>query len=135
MRNYQVLDVATLEPDGVLSLTTSEENPDRPILSMSREGAFVSLSASFGPLEIALRLRFEDLRRRLERLLPVHGLATTRQVGTANSFVALGVTDDERLVMRPTIVSDASGKMTFNLVTSSPVYQQILEWLDEKSKN
>ena len=135
MRNYQVLDVATLEPDGVLSLTTSEENPDRPILSMSREGAFVSLSASFGPLEIALRLRFEDLRRRLERLLPVHGLATTRQVGTANSFVALGVTDDERLVMRPTIVSDASGKMTFNLVTSSPVYQQILEWLDDKSKN
>lgn len=135
MRNYQVLDVATLEPDGVLSLTTSEENPDRPILSMSREGAFVSLSASFGPLEIALRLRFEDLRRRLERLLPVHGLATTRQVGTANSFVALGITEDERLVMRPTIVSDASGKMTFNLVTSKAVYQQVLQWLDDKSKN
>lgn len=106
-----------------------------PMLAMSREGTFLSLSASFGPLEIALRLRFDDLRRRLERLLPVHGLATTRQVGTANSFIALGVTEDERLVMRPTIVSDASGKMTFNLVTSHDVYKALLDWLDTNANN
>jgi hypothetical protein len=135
MRNYQVLDVATSQPDHVLQLTNSEDNPEQPSLAMSREGAFISLSVSFGPLEIALRLRFDDLRRRLERLLPVHGLATTRQVGTANSFVALGITDDERLVMRPTIVSDASGKITFNLVTSQAVYKQVLEWLDDSGKN
>lgn len=135
MRNYQLLDTATTQPDNVLQLSTSEDNPEQPMLAMSREGAFVSLSVSFGPLEIALRLRFDDLRRRLERLLPIHGLATTRQVGTANSFVALGITDDERLVMRPTIVSDASGKITFNLVTSQSVYQTIIEWLDASGKN
>lgn len=130
MRNYQVLDAATIDRDNVLKLTNVEENPDKPMLAMTREGAFVSLSASFGPLEIALRLRFDDLKRRLERLLPVHGLATTRQVGTANSFVALGITEDERLVLRPTIVSDASGKLTFNLVTSREVYNKINEWLE-----
>ena len=130
MRNYQVLDTATIDADNVLKLTNAEDNPEKPVLAMTREGTFVSLSASFGPLEIALRLRFDDLTRRLQRLLPVHGLATTRQVGTANSFVALGITEDERLVMRPTIVSDASGKLTFNLVTSKEVYAKINEWLE-----
>lgn len=130
MRNYQVLDVAIIDQDNVLNLSNAEENPDQPRLAMSREGSFVSFSASFGPLEIALRLRADDLLRRIERLHPVAGLATTRQVGTANSFIAIGITSDSRLVLRPTIVSDASGKLTFNLVTTHQVYSTILDWLN-----
>lgn len=134
MRNYQVLDKAVLEPDNVLRLTTLQENPDQPILAMSREGAFVSISASFGPLELALRLQYSELVRRLKNLYPVPGLATTRQVGTGNSYMALGLTKDNRLVMRPSIVADASGHITFNLVASTEVYQTLRKWLDVDSE-
>ncbi|PJF42221.1 MAG: hypothetical protein CUN55_10315 [Phototrophicales bacterium] len=130
MRNYQILDVAVVDQDNVLILSNSEENPEHPLLAMSREGSFISLSASFGPLEVALRLRADDLLRRIERLHPVAGLATTRQVGTANSFIAIGITSDNRLVLRPTIVADASGKLTFNLVTTQKVYNDIVDWLN-----
>lgn len=134
MRNYQILDKAVLEPDNVLRLTTAQENPDQPILAMSREGSFVSISASFGPLELALRLQYSELVRRLKNLYPVPGLATTRQVGTGNSYMALGLTKDNRLVMRPSIVADASGHITFNLVASTEVYQTLRKWLDVDSE-
>jgi hypothetical protein len=134
MRNYQVLDKAILEQDNVLRLTTAQENPDQPILAMSREGSFVSISASFGPLELALRLQYNELVRRLKNLYPVPGLATTRQVGTGNSYMALGLTKDNRLVMRPSIVADASGHITFNLVASAEVYQTLRKWLDVDSE-
>ncbi len=133
MRNYQVLDSAVVEKDNVLRLSTTDENPENPGLAMSREGAFLSLSASFGPLEIALRLQHADVARRLKDLHPVPGLATTRQIGTANSYIGLGLTSQNRLVMRPTIVGDASGRVTLNLVTSADVYQTILKWLDSDS--
>ena len=134
MRNYQILDVASIEPDNVLLLTNAEDNPERPHLFISREGAFVSLSASFGPLEIALRLNYEQLKRRLEQLHPVPGLATTRQVGTTQSYLSFGLTHDERLVMRPTLASDASGHLTFNLVATSEIRQKLFNWLEIEDK-
>lgn len=130
MRNYQILDVASVDPDNVLQLSTSESNPDHPLLAMSREGAFVSISASFGPLEIALRLPYQDLSRQISSLHPVMGLATTRQVGTINSYMAIGLTKENHLVMRPTIVADAKGHLTFNLVANEKVYTTMLQWLE-----
>jgi hypothetical protein len=130
MRNYQLLDSATVEKDNVLWLSTTENNPDHPLLAMSREGAFVSISASFGPLEVALRLQYNEFSRQLVSLHPVPGLATTRQVGTVNSYIALGLTKDNRLVMRPTIVTDARGHVTFNLVISEKAFQSLLQWLE-----
>jgi hypothetical protein len=88
------------------------------------------MSASFGPLEIALRLQYGEFVRRLKNLYPVPGLATTRQVGTGNAYVALGLTKDNRLVLRPTIVADASGHVTFNLLATTEVYQALRKWLD-----
>lgn len=130
MRSYQILNVVEVEPDNVLQLSNNEDNPDKPMLSMSREGVFLTLSASFGPLEIALRLRHEDMKRRLESLHPVPGLATTLQIGTGNAYIAVGLTTDDRLVMRPTIVADATGRLTFNLVTTASVYHRIRDWLE-----
>jgi hypothetical protein len=130
MRNYQILDSAIVEAENVLRLSNAEDNPEKPMLSMSREGAFLTLSVSFGPLELALRLRHDDVKRRLEHLHPVPGLATTLQIGTGNAYIAIGLTTDNRLVMRPTLVADASGRLIFNLVTTSTVYGQVREWLD-----
>jgi hypothetical protein len=131
MRNYQFLDVATVDEENILYITTSEEYREKPSLTWGREGAYITLSSSFGPLEVALRLRRDDLMRRLNNLHPVPGLATTRQVtGGANSFLALGITQDERLVLRPTIVADASGHVIFNLVCTSEVRQTLLSWLE-----
>lgn len=130
MRNYQVLDHATVAEENILTLTNSAESPEQPYLTMSREGAFVSISSSFGPLEVALRLRHNELARHLARLHPVSGLATTRQTGGANAYMALGLTADDKLVLRPTIVADASGHLTFNLLCTSDVREAIFEWLD-----
>lgn len=135
MRNYQILDTAHVDSNGTLQLTNSEENPEKPCLSMSREGAFISLSASFGPLEVALRLRYEDLAWRLEQLQPVPGLAITRQIGTVNSYFAVGLTEDRRIVMRPTLVTDAHGHLSFNLVGTAEVYKAILKWLSSTPEN
>ena len=129
MRNYQILDSSSIDHDNVLLLSPTEDNPEKPTLSMSHEGIFISLSASFGPLEIALRVRQTNLRLRLEQLYPVPGLATTHQIGSANSFIAIGLTKDNRLVMRPTVVADAHGRVTFNLVTTPALYETIVDWV------
>jgi hypothetical protein len=130
MRNYQVLDVAQVADKNILRLSHDEDKPENPSLSMSREGAFVSISISFGPLEIALRLRHNELTRHLSRLHPVPGLATTRQTGGANAYISLGLTQDDKLVLRPTLVTDASGHIVFNLVCTPDVKQKIFDWLE-----
>lgn len=130
MRNYQVLDVAQVGDKDILRLTNAEDKPENPSLSMSREGAFVSISVSFGPLEIALRPRYDELARHLSRLHPVPGLATTRQTGGVNAYISLGLTQDSKLVLRPTLVTDASGLIVFNLVCTADVKDKIFDWLE-----
>lgn len=131
MRNYQYLDTAVVGEENVLSIANSETHREQPKLTMSREGAFVNLSASYGPLEVALRLRYSDLERHLARLHPVPGLATTRQINSgSNSFLAVGQTQDGDLVLRPTIVADASGLIVINLVCVPDVRETIFKWLE-----
>ena len=57
----------------------------------------MAISASYGPMEIALRPRYEDLTRLLARLQPVEGLQTTRQVGTSQAYLATGLRSDGTL--------------------------------------
>lgn len=130
MRNYQILDTVVAENNS-LQFNNSEDNPEHPWLTMSREGRFLAFSASFGPIEIALRLRLENFQRRIDQLYAIPGLATTHQVGTANSYIAIGLTTDERLVLRPTVVTDASGHLTFNLVLTADVYNTLRSWLKD----
>jgi hypothetical protein len=130
MRNFELLDKVTADADsGIITLTTQNDNPWLPVIALRREGGYIALSASYGPLEIALRPRFQELSRVLARLQPVEGLQTTRQVGTGQAYLAVGLKPDGVLLLRPTIVADATGHLGFNLAVSDAVRQTLFDWL------
>lgn len=129
MRNFYTLESAVINDEtGVISLTT-DHDATTVRLSMRREGGYVSISISYGPLEMALRPRYPELARILGRLRPVSGLQTTRQVGTGQAYLALGLREDGVLVMRPTIVADATGHLTYNLLIADRARQTLFDWL------
>lgn len=114
MRHFLTLDTLTTDSEsGVLYLT---DTAGQARIGVRREGVYIAISATYGPLEIALRPRYEDFERLLHRLHPVEGLQTTRQVGSAQAYLAVGMRTDGSLVLRPTLVADAGGLLTFNLV-------------------
>jgi hypothetical protein len=130
MRTFLTLDRVTVESDtGIINFTCTEATPDNTMLALRREGGYVSISASHGPFEIALRPRFQELSRVLSRLRPVEGLQTTRQVGTAQAYLAVGLSADGKLLLRPTIVADATGHLSFNLALSDAMRKALFEWL------
>lgn len=130
MRNFQTLDKITVDPQSdILTLSVSTDSDHSPVLAMRREGAYTVISASYGPLEIALRPRLEELARMLGRLQPVEGLQTTRQVGTGQAYLALGLRRDGTLIMRPTIAVDATGHLSMNLALTPHIRQGFYEWL------
>jgi hypothetical protein len=132
MRHFVTLDhVEILEESGIITLATSDETRSelRPRLSMRREGGYLSISISSGPLEMALRPRYDEVSRVLESLRAVSGLQTTRQVGTGQAYIAWGIRDDGILVVRPTIVADATGLMCFNLLIADSARSQLYDWL------
>src|SRR5688572_12610507 len=95
MRNFELLDQVTVDTDsGVLTLSSGDDITGHPVVALRREGGYIALSASYGPLEIALRPRFQELSRVLARLQPVEGLQTTRQVGTGQAYLAVGLRPD-----------------------------------------
>ena len=111
MRHFEILDQMTIDsPSGIMTLSMKQESGEQPQISMRREGAYIAISAAYGPLEIALRPRYDDLVQMLARLRPVDGLQTTRQVGTSQAYVAIGY-------------------FAFNLVLTPPVRQAFYEWL------
>jgi hypothetical protein len=129
MRNFQLLASARIE--GKYLYVTDEANVAlQPMLVMLREGDYVSLSVSIGALELALRLQHEDLKRQMEALKPVPGLTTTRQVGGGQSLMSIGINADRRLILRPTLITDAGGHLTINLVTAPEVYDMLIDWLN-----
>lgn len=130
MRNFQLLDVVTLDNHaGSIQFTTEEPLIAKPVVTVQREGGYVAFSASYGPFEIAIRPRFQELSRVLGRLQPVEGLQTTRQVGTGQAYLAVGLKPDGILLLRPTIVGDATGHLGFNFALSSTARQALFEWL------
>lgn len=130
MRNFQELDVTEIDPqNGIFYIQCSNGDATRPRLAMRREGSYLSISCSYGPLEIAMRPRYAEVTRALGRLRPVLGLQTTRQVGTGQAYLALGLQEDGALVLRPTIVADATGHVVFNLLLTSTVRDALFDWL------
>lgn len=136
MRNFQTLDATRVDPGSEsLEIYLSATDDDQPILAVRREGTYVTLSASYGPLEIALRPRYEDLIRALTRLSVVEGLHTTRQVGTGQAYLAVGLTSDENLLMRLTIVADATGHLSLNLRLTPSARHTLFDWLSVPAAN
>jgi len=131
MRNFQTLDTAREDLDSnSLELYLKTADDDQPRLALRREGAYVTISASYGPLEIAMRPRYEDLVRTLSRLSVVEGLHTTRQVGTGQAYLAMGLTTDNHLLLRLTIVADATGHMSLNMNLEPAVRTKLYDWLN-----
>ncbi len=131
MRNFQNLDTARENLDSnSLELFLKNAASEQPQLALRREGAYVTISASYGPLEIAMRPRYEDLARTLSRLSVVEGLHTTRQVGTGQAYLAMGLTPENHLLLRLTIVADATGHLSLNLDVASEARAKLFEWLD-----
>ncbi len=129
MRNFQPLDRFQVDTDTDMIQLGHTDSDNEPTLAMRREGIYVTISASFGPLEIALRPRYEDLVRTLSRLQVVEGLHTTRQVGTGQAYLAMGVTTAGELLLRPTIVADATGHLSLNLEVSVEARKALYDWL------
>lgn len=130
MRNFLTLDKVAHEAEsGMIYFSLEESTPDQSMLAMRREGTYVAISASHGPFQIALRPRFQELARVLGRLRPVEGLQTTRQVGTAQAYLAVGLAADGSLLLRPTIVADATGHLSFNLSLTDAARHALFEWL------
>ena len=134
MRHFELLDQMTIdEESGIVTLRVQKAHEERPQLSLRREGAYIAISARYGPLEIALRPRYEDMVRLLSRLQPVEGLQTTRQVGTSQAYLAIGLRTDGTLILRPTIVADATGHFSFNLALNPEISKRFFAWVPVES--
>ncbi len=130
MRLFQTLDKMSIDPDsGIVQLSMSDAPDVNPTISMRREGTYIAISASYGPMEIALRPRVEELARLLGRLQPIEGLHTTRQVGTSQAYLAIGLRSDGTLIIRPTIAADATGHFSLNLALTPDICHTFFEWL------
>ena len=133
MRNFETLDQASIDTaTGIISLTAREDSASRPVLSLRREGEYISISASYGALEIALRPRVRELIRTLRHIQPNDGLNTTRQVGTGEAFLGLGLHQDGTLIVRPTIIGDATGYFCLNLILAPEAANALKNWLGEE---
>ena len=132
MRTLQTLDHAAVDSStGVITFSATGKNILTPTAAMRREGEYAAISASYGALEIALRPRVRELIRTLRTIQPNDGLNTTRQVGSANCFLGLGLRTDGAIILRPTIVGDASGYFCLNLILSPEAAASLRAWLGE----
>jgi hypothetical protein len=130
MRYFEMLDQIDVDAEsGVVTLSKHSAHEEHPQLSLRREGAYIAIAARYGPLEVALRPRYEELVRVLARLQPVEGLQTTRQVGTSQAYLAAGLRSDGSLLLRATIVADAAGHFSFNLGLTPEVCRALFEWI------
>jgi hypothetical protein len=131
MRHYHKLDQVTHnKQDDSLIIGCQQETEGHPSLWFAREGMYVSISASYGPLEIALRPRLQDLTTSLAQLKPTDQLSVTRLVGTGQAHLELGLSLEGELLARATIVADATGYIAMNALLAAPVTQELFKWLD-----
>lgn len=130
MRSYRQLDqVRHDESNDTLLFLCAQEGDSSPALWIGREGMYVSISATYGPLEIALRPRLRDLKTSLAQLRPTERLSVMRMVGTGQANIELGLSQEGELLFRPTLVADATGHLAVNLVLTSQARQELFAWL------
>jgi hypothetical protein len=134
MRHFQKLDSVTHDTTNDSLLIGCEGGDCLPTLWFGREGMYVSISASYGPLEIALRPRAQDLRNSLAQLKPTDRLAVMRLVGTGQAHLELGLSKDGELLVRAVIVADATGHFAMNLILTPEVSQHVFKWMGAEAK-
>ncbi|MGQ9907500.1 MAG: hypothetical protein ACUVS2_01575 [Candidatus Flexifilum sp.] len=96
-----------------------------------REDEYVILTTTSGPMEITLRLRADELARTLKHPAALSSeQVTARQVGSAHAYLAIGRRDDGDILLRPTLIADATGQLSFNLLVTAHVAGDLLQWLE-----
>ncbi|RPI97463.1 MAG: hypothetical protein EHM39_09450 [Chloroflexi bacterium] len=130
MRVYQKLDqVSHDEANDTLLIECAVQDQCLPKLWFGREGMYVSVSASYGPLEIALRPRHQDLATGLAQLRATERLSVMRMVGTGQAHIELGLSTGGELLFRAVIVADATGHFAINLILTPDVRARLFAWL------
>lgn len=130
MRHYQNLDTVTTDAEsGIFSVRAGASAVDA-VISLRREGAYVAIAASYGPVEVALRPRYDAVVRTLSRLQPIGGLQTTRELGSTQAYISVGLKSDGALILRPTIVGDASGHVGLNFALTDAARRRLYDWLE-----
>ncbi len=131
MRHYQRLDIVQYDK-GRDTLTFSCEGVDgcASDLTFGREGMYLSISAQHGPLEIALRPRLRDVASSLADLKPTEHLGVMRMIGTGQAHVELGLSTKGELLIRTSIVADATGHFAMNTILTPDARTQLFEWLE-----
>jgi len=131
MRHYQKLDSVTYdEAHDTLRLGCTD--PDARLVSLwfGREGMYLSISAGYGPIEIALRPRLRTVVTSFAQLRPTARLTVMRMVGTGQAHLELGLSSAGELLVRTTIVADATGHLAMNMVLTPEARERLFEWLE-----
>lgn len=131
MCHFQTLDsVSYDETNDTLLVSCGDQDPCEPVLWFGREGPYLSVSASHGPLEIALRLRQRDVETSLAQLRPTERLTVMRMVGTGQAHLELGLSTAGELLVRTAIIADATGHIAINMVLTPSARARLYEWLE-----
>ncbi|NOG49385.1 MAG: hypothetical protein HND48_08025 [Chloroflexi bacterium] len=97
---------------------------------MRKEGTYVALAISHGPIELALRPRIDELRRVLGRLVAVEGLQNHPPSWDGRGlYRPRKLQSDGTLLMRPTLVADATGHLCFNLLLTPASRAVLYTWV------
>lgn len=130
MRHYQRLDTITYnDANDTILVSSGPPVEGKPTLWLGREGLYFSVSAGYGPLEVALRPRAQDLITCLSQLRPTERVAATRLVGTGQAQLELGLTIEGELLIRTAIVADATGYFAINMLLAKNAAAELLQWL------
>lgn len=119
-----------VEPDPAstdLILASTDTQPGS--LVARREDEYVVLTTTSGPMAITLRLRADELARTLRHPAASSEQATARQVGSSQAYLAIGRREDGDILLRPTLVADATGQLSFNLLVTANVCEDLFRWL------
>jgi hypothetical protein len=131
MRHSQTLDTVSHDAENnTLLFTQGSGDPCGPTLWFAREGMYLSISAGYGPIEIALRPRLRTVVTSFAQLRPTARLTVMRMVGTGQAHLELGLSSAGELLVRTTIVADATGHLAMNMVLTSEARERLFEWLE-----
>ncbi len=134
MRQYYKLDTVSHDPaTDTLLFTASTPDCAGVSLWFGREGIYLSVSASYGPFEVALRPRLRDLKASLRQIKPTERLTAMRLIGTGQAHLEVGLASNGDLLMRAALVSDATGHLAVNTVLTSSAREKLYAWLDVDS--
>ncbi len=131
-RAFALLDTTLVDDENhLLTLRGAETGALIPEITIRREGIWLLIAAGVGFFEVALRLSFAEMRHVLASLQPNDGLTTTRQVGTGEAYLGVGLKQDGTLILRPVVVGDATGHVRMNFRLTSNARAALTKWIAE----